>query len=64
MTTTITWHPVQDRMPDADLTVVLFCPGVELDVWPGYFDGECWRSADGFKVQPTHWADMPEGPDR
>ncbi|WP_153117402.1 hypothetical protein [Rhodocyclus tenuis] len=59
---TITWHTGPDDLPDADETVLTANddPG---DVWPGYFDGEQWRNADGFPIDPPKaWSAMPSGP--
>lgn len=63
-TETITWRRLQDAMPDADLTVLLFMPTDEdCPAWPGYWDGEIWRLADGMPApNVVAWADMPEGP--
>ncbi|KRB73480.1 Lar family restriction alleviation protein [Noviherbaspirillum sp. Root189] len=58
----LTWTKVADRLPDSDTTVMLFDPNANEPVWPGYLDGDMWRYADGMPAQPTHWADLPEGP--
>ncbi len=47
---------------EVDLIVLLFCPGDEYPVWPGYFDGSGWLHVDGWDVAPTHWAELPKGP--
>lgn len=60
----IRWVGVDDAMPDADETVLLWRVGDDTP-WPGYLDGHRWRSADGFHMQAgsvTHWAKMPAGP--
>lgn len=36
-----------DKLPDSDLTVLIRCSGSEFPVWPGFHDGEEWRSATG-----------------
>ncbi|WP_194720784.1 DUF551 domain-containing protein [Noviherbaspirillum malthae] len=59
---TLTWTMVSERMPDSDMTVMLFDPTSDEPVWPGYHDGEAWKFADGMPANPTHWAEMPEGP--
>jgi hypothetical protein len=40
-----------DCLPDADMTVLLRLSGSEYPVWPGYHDGEGWRSADGAELE-------------
>ena len=60
----IRWVSVEDALPDADETVLIWAPGDDSP-WPGYLDGDQWRSADGFFLAPmrvTHWAAMPTGP--
>jgi len=59
---TIVWVPVSERLPDSDLTVNLFDAEASEPVWPGYLDGDTWRSADGMPATPSHWSDMPGGP--
>lgn len=61
MIESITWHPVSEP-PDSDITVMLFVPDATEPVWPGYLDGDLWRSANGMPVTPTHRAEMPKGP--
>lgn len=68
ITETITWRPVADGLPDADLTVLLALQ--EEGTCEGFLDGEeegfpVWRGVDstglgGYTV--THWAEMPQGP--
>lgn len=60
----ITWHNAATDLPDCDSTVL-----VQIDpatphsepVWPGYLDGEQWRTAEGDPVTVVAWADMPSG---
>lgn len=60
---TIVWYPISPtRMPDSDITVLLFDESSDEPVWPGYFDGEQWIYVDGNIAHPTHWADMAIGP--
>jgi len=67
-TESLRWIATQDDLPDAGVTVLLFCPDAGEPVWPGYFEestahGYLWRSADGMELESvTHWAEMPEGP--
>lgn len=60
----IRWVSVADALPDADETVLVWQTNGE-EPWPGYLDGDAWRSADGFWIAKglvTHWAPMPAGP--
>lgn len=60
----IQWIPLASSYPDADITVLVHCPGATDPVWLGFFDGEIWRDvgADPMDHEVTHWADLPEGP--
>lgn len=62
--TLVDWTPVSVAMPDDDQTVLVYMPGADPDVWPGYHDGDDgWKLADGMPVQGVaSWAHMPEGP--
>lgn len=58
----IEWFRVGNTLPDSD-TTVLVIQGGDVDVWPGYLDGDVWRNADGFPLEDVlFWAHMPEGP--
>jgi hypothetical protein len=57
---TITWHPVSEP-PDADVAVLIY-PGNDGEVSEGFLDGETWRDAMAWPRNPTHWAEMPKGP--
>ena len=62
MSELIEWHRAADVLPDADTTVLVIEAG-EVEVWPGYLDGDVWRNADGFPLATVlFWAHMPEGP--
>lgn len=57
------WIPVANRLPDADLTVLVAL--ADGEVWPAYLDGETWRYVDAMPIEATHvthWRDMPEAP--
>lgn len=56
------WVAIADRLPDADLSVMLALDDGE--VWPGYLDGDTWRyvTADPIGARVTHWMDFPEPP--
>lgn len=57
------WIPVEESLPDSDLTVMTFSPvGSDEPVWLGYWDGEFWYSAEGFRIFVTHWMEFPEPP--
>ena len=57
------WQRVQDGPPDADITVLVALRKGSEPVWLGYFDGECWRAAEGGRLSGvTHWRDIIEGP--
>lgn len=58
----LTWTKVADRLPDSETTVMLFDPGASESVWSGYLDGEIWRYVDAMPATPTHWSEMPAGP--
>ena len=57
------WIPCS-TLPDAEETVLVFCPEGSDPVWLGFFDGEDWREVSGeiLNPTPTHWATMPDGP--
>lgn len=66
MTESLTWHPVAERMPDANEYVLIWYVGVGNpgDWCAGWFDGEQWRDSDAYPMHPltvTHWA-QPKGP--
>lgn len=62
-TETITWYTPAERLPDADLTVLVRMPeGWDEPVTQGYLDGDRWRDADGSPiVTPALWAELPTG---
>jgi hypothetical protein len=61
ITEVLTWNPVAEP-PDSDTTVLLFDPAASEPVWPGYLDGDVWRTAEGMPANPSHWTDLPKGP--
>lgn len=63
LTETLTWYEPAERMPDPDTTVMIEVEDVDGEpVWPGYFDGNEWRLADGMPIADVRrWADMPKG---
>jgi hypothetical protein len=60
----IEWIACAERLPDDDITVLLYTPVQRGDVWPGWRDGDGWRWANGSTVRDeiTHWAAWPAGP--
>lgn len=60
----IEWVACAERLPDDWITVLLYKPGADADVWPGWRVGHAWRWADGSPVRNeiTHWAVWPAGP--
>ncbi|SNT28595.1 hypothetical protein SAMN06265795_12216 [Noviherbaspirillum humi] len=57
------WHNVADQKPDVDTTVLIFNAGANEPVWLGWFDGEIWRYIDGMPAMPSHWTEIPGGPE-
>jgi hypothetical protein len=61
LTETITWYAPAERLPDADLTVLVETRGCEEPIWLGALDGEQWRDVEGMPIEVVRWADMPRG---
>jgi hypothetical protein len=75
-TETITWRPVADGLPDAELNVLLKVAGDEPGTCEGFLDGEweirshkgmpLFRDVTALALPPgdvTRWAEMPSGTD-
>jgi hypothetical protein len=69
-TETITWTPVEQALPDADMTVlVALADDSDEPTWLGFYDdsfddGERWRdvSTGGpFARQVMAWSNLPRG---
>jgi len=61
------WIACQDRLPDDDITVMIFMPGQSEPVWLGYHDGSYWYDVSSDliaweKVEVSHWMPLPRGP--
>jgi hypothetical protein len=59
------WTRITEALPDAELAVLMFEPGADDQVWPGYFDGERWfylGSNRPTTFEVTHWREFPEPP--
>lgn len=57
------WNDTATTMPDDDTLVLLALNDDE--VWPGYRDGDIWRSVDAMPItgeRVTHWMQMPALP--
>jgi hypothetical protein len=61
------WIACTDRLPDEELTVLVYAPAQSEPVWLGYLDDGMWRSVDprgGSSIlDVTHWMDLPEPPE-
>lgn len=66
------WRRVDRELPDAEVTVMIFCPrGIE-PVWLGFLDfcesdgRSVWRDVNAERLEgddaPSHWAPMPDPP--
>lgn len=53
------WNSPED-LPDADTTVLIRTTDDDTPIWPGFWDGECWRFADATRVLEviTGWMDI------
>lgn len=60
----ITWIPVEQSLPDADITVHVALANNDEPTWLGHFDGDQWIDVSGTPVEVTHWAVMLAGPER
>jgi len=62
MSEIVEWHEAAREKPDADITVMIIAGG-DVEAYPGWWDGEQWRSADGMPcANVIYWTDMLEGP--
>lgn len=59
-----TWIDAKRERPDADITVLLLHPDLAEPVWPGFWDGEEWLSADNHIVTAhvRGWREFPAQP--
>jgi hypothetical protein len=62
----INWIPVKDQLPDDETTVMIYSAKHDEPVWFGFYEANAWFLPDGMPLlaKPTHWADMPAGPDQ
>ncbi len=64
------WIPVSEEMPEREVDVQVYCPDkkeqmvayLERNELEGYFRFATWRTGDGIYCQPTHWMQLPAGP--
>ncbi|MCA1857420.1 DUF551 domain-containing protein [Massilia oculi] len=58
----LAWTDVAAALPDDDTLVLLATD--DREVWPGYRDGDIWRSTDAMPVSErvTHWMHLPPAP--
>lgn len=60
------WYRVQDTMPDAGVTVLIYAPEASEPVYFAYWDDQFneWNYDSGAPMRhsPTHWSDVPKGP--
>lgn len=56
---------ITDRLPDSDMTVLIRLSGDEYPVWPGFHDGEGWRSADASTLEGPvlGWMELDDAAD-
>jgi len=67
---TISWHSVEESLPDDVEMVLVHAPGADEPVWLGFYDGVHWFSVDGpeygneeeIAATVKAWAVMPKGP--
>lgn len=61
------WISVNERLPDDDITVLIYMPGNKCGetVWIGYHDADEWYEPEGLCVdEVTHWMELPEPPEK
>ena len=58
---TVRWVPVDDELPDDEMTVILCADG---EPWTGFREGAMWYYVSGDPVfaAVTHWCEFPEVP--
>lgn len=57
------WVPVEERMPESDLNVMLYCSGTKTS-YVGYYDGIEWEyKSPHWQEKVTHWMPLPPMPE-
>jgi hypothetical protein len=58
------WIAVEHEMPDSDINVLIFGPGMNGEPCIGFYDSsrECWFTAHGRRIKVTHWMEMIQPP--
>jgi hypothetical protein len=62
-TTTITWIPTEEEMPDADMEIIISLDSDEVTA--GFWDGERWHYLDAGTIDchdVIYWAEFPDFP--
>lgn len=60
----MTWIAVSERLPDADLAVLIHVPDDDEPIWIGYHGGDQWYAADAMPLgeRVAHWQELPGPP--
>ena len=58
----MTWTAINEDVPDDEQIVIVHVEVQNDPVWIGYKQGQKWYTAEGFRVFPTHWCELPEPP--
>lgn len=58
----MSWIPVDERLPDDDITVLVAISNSDEPVWLGWHDDAGWCSVDAMPIRVTHWQPIPKPP--
>lgn len=56
------WTSCELDLPESDDTVLIAMPNADCPIWPGYWNGQHWHTAEGLPVIATHWRRFPDPP--